>query len=108
MINDYYTTEATVKSIVETINELGPDETSDVFTTAMNISCALETVNVDERFINGTNITFATHRIYCAITSTAITENNVIQIGSSVYDIKGVSNPMERGHHQEILVELRT
>ena len=108
MINDYYTTEATVKSIVETINELGPDETASTFTTVMNIDCALETVNVDERFINGTNITFATHRLYCAITSTAITEKNVVLIGSAVYDIKGVTNPMERGHHQEILLELRT
>lgn len=108
MIDDYYTQSATVKSIVETINELGPDETSDTFTVVMNIKCALETVGKDERFIEGTNITFATHRIYCAISATAITENNVIQIGSSVYDIKGVSNPMERGHHQEILAELRT
>ena len=108
MIDDYYTTAATVKSIVETINELGPDETASTFTTVMNISCALETINIDERMANGTYVTFATHRIFCAITSTAITENNVIQIGSSVYDIKGVSNPMERGHHQEILAELRT
>ena len=108
MIDDYYTTAATVKSIVETINELGPDETASTFTTVMNVKCALETVGKDERFIEGTNITFASHRIYCAITSTAITENNIIQIGDSVYDIKGVSNPMERGHHQEILVELRT
>jgi len=108
MIDDYYTQDATIYSIVETINELGPDETSDVFTEVCNIQCALETMGKAERFIDGTNITFGSHRMYCAKSSTTIQENYILRIGTDDYDIKAVSNPMERNHHIEVVVELRT
>lgn len=108
MITDYYTLQATVYSIVESINELGPDESSTQFSVVTNIKCALETVGKDERFMEGTDIVFATHRIYCGITSSVIQENHVIRIGGNDYDIQAVNNPMQMNHHQEIMVQLRT
>jgi hypothetical protein len=72
MITDYYTLSATVYSIVESINELGPDEASTQFTVVVNIDCALETVGKDERFMQGTDVVFATHRLYCGITDSIL------------------------------------
>ena len=107
MIDDYYTQNATVYSIVETINELGPDETSDTFTEVCNIQCALETMGKNDRFIDGTTTSFGSHRVYCAKPSSTVQENHILRIGSNDYDIKAVINPMERDHNFEIVVELR-
>lgn len=108
MITDYYTLQATVYSIVESINELGSDESSTQFTVVTNITGALETVVKSERFIDGTDMVWATHRFYGGITSSVIRERHVLRIGTNDYDIKSVSNPMQMNHHQEILMELRT
>lgn len=103
MIADYYNKTARLKARTDVTNELGVDYTS-TWTTVSTIKCALETLSKSERFIEGTEKLFATHRMYCA-TGTTIDETYRVTIGSKTYKVRSVENPMEMDKHLEIMLE---
>jgi head-tail adaptor len=108
MISSYFNKTAYLKRYNGTINELGPAYNDATYwTTITTISCALQTVSARERFANGANTPFMTHRMYCAV-GTDFDEEDKMTIDSVDYDIKGTENVMERGHHLEVLLEQRS
>ena len=104
----WYNKTAYLRRYNDTESELGPEEGDATYwTTITTISCALQTVGMNERFVVGTNIVFATHRMFCAV-GTTIQNNDKIRIDSADYGVKGVENIMERGHHLEVMLERQT
>jgi len=108
MIESWYNKTAYLKRFNGTVNEVGPDYTDATYwATIATIRCALQTVSLRERFISGTNMVFATHRMFCSV-GTDFDAEDKMTIDSVDYDIKGVENIMERGHHLEVWLEKRT
>lgn len=95
---------ATVYGWTETLNELGIWDVASTWTTIVNITGYLEQLSKRERFIEGTDRIFGTHRFFTAV-NTSIKETHRIKIGSIWYDIQAIDNPMELNHHYEIIME---
>lgn len=102
-LSDYYNKDAALLTRTEQTDELGIDFSSS-WAALTTIKCALETLGKNERFIEGTEKVFATHRMYCAA-DTTIDETYRVTISSKTYKVRSVENPMEMDRHLEVLLE---
>jgi head-tail adaptor len=70
--------------------------------------CRLRMLKAFERQMAGQTGVVVTHRLYCAIPATAISEADELRINGVVYDIQSVNDSQGAGHHLEIeLLERR-
>jgi len=103
MIERYYTKTAYVLTWSSSTTEYSPDLSDADYATGEMFVCALETAGGNERYAVGSETVLATHRAYCSV-GVSITEKNRVQIGSSIYTVVFVEDPMERAHHKEVIL----
>lgn len=104
-LSDYYNVTATVIQWTATLNEVGVNVLASTYTSVANIVLALQQLSKNESYVDGTDRIIGTHRAFTAV-NTTIAEEHKIYIGTDLYDIKGIEDPMEMGDHYEILLEL--
>lgn len=105
MIESYYTHTGYVLTWAEGTTEYSPDLADANYSTGETFVCALETVSGSERYAVGSETVLATHRVYCTA-GVSVTEQNRVQIGSTIYTVVFVENPMERSHHKEVMLRV--
>jgi len=104
-IERFYEIHATVQQWTETSTELGINYLASTWTTLANFDGALELLSKGERYIEGTDRIVGTHRFFTAVNTSVVEENRIV-IGSDTYEIRSIENPMQQGHHMEIVMEL--
>ena len=104
-LSDYYNIQATVIQWTSTFNEVGVNELASTYTSIANIVLALQQLSKNESFVDGTDRIIGTHRAFTAV-NTTIAEEHKIYIGTKLYDIEGIEDPMQMGDHYEILLRL--
>ena len=104
MIERYYTKTGYILTWGTSTTEYSPDLADANYSTGTAFVCALETASGNERYAVGSENVLATHRLYCSA-GVSISEQNRVQINSTIYTVVFVEDPMERAHHKEVILK---
>jgi len=103
---DYYTQVAAHVAWDGTKDAYGaPDYSAANWDTVQSLKGLFRPIGFSESFIRGKETMRKTHTFYCASPTTAIQDDDRLLIGTVYYQILGVKNPNNIGHHLEIQLQ---